>query len=282
VGNHVLRDRIWDSKKLERCSDGAAAWYPWIFLVADDWGRFEYHPHAIWMCVFRRRPSVSLADVEKWLTEYQSEGLLVRFTTNSGLAFWTGFKGRKESERRDSQYPDPMEFEDVREMLAFIEGGGRPAERARRRRGNGAEASRKDRALSEQIGDGDRSEIHQTPGARAPRRKASKTPEEFDTRESRSLVDAYNAVFGTSIGYTPGNLRAAVRAFSQGYSLEHCKTVFEAVRERKTTAAQWCWENNREFEYLIRPAYRHNRSQEITQGPLDKIPNELATGRKAS
>lgn len=115
-----------------------------------------------------------------------------------------------------------------------------------------------------------------------PRAEARKVAEESDTSETRSLIDAYNAVFGTSIGYTPGNLRAAVRALSQGYHLEHCKTVFEAVRERKTTTAQWCWENNREFEYLVRPPYKHHRSQEITQGPLDKIHNELATGRKAS
>lgn len=122
------------------------------------------------------------------------------------------------------------------------------------------------------------------PKPAAPRKsvKTAAGNESNDTTESRSLIDAYNAVFQTRIGYTPGNLRAAVRALSQGYSLEHCKTVFEAVRERKTTTAQWCWESNREFEYLIRPAYKHTRSQELVQGPLDKIPNELATGRKAS
>lgn len=125
-------------------------------------------------------------------------------------------------------------------------------------------------------------------GATAPggrRRPKKQEVSENDTPERRALIDAYNAVLsapGKQIGYTPGNLKAAGRALAEGYTLEHCKTVFEAVKAGATIQARWCKENNREFEYLVRPPYKHHRTGEVVQGPLDKIHNELATGRKAS
>ena len=122
------------------------------------------------------------------------------------------------------------------------------------------------------------------PSARARRSSVSSGAQipETATAPQRAVVDAYNSTFGTSLSYTPGNLRASARALAAGYTPEQISAVFSAVRERKTPTAVWCADNNREFEYLIRPAYKHHRTQEITEGPLDKIPNELATGRKAS
>lgn len=155
MANHVIRDRLWESRKLERCSDGAAAWYPWIFLVCDDHGRFEYHPRAIWMCVFRRRPSVTQKDVENWLSEYEREGLLIRYHINGELAFWTGFEGRKPSERRPTDYPDPLTFPEVKKRLRELgldsQGGGRAATKPRKSRDKAAEASPQNRGSSDQI-----------------------------------------------------------------------------------------------------------------------------------
>lgn len=94
------------------------------------------------------------------------------------------------------------------------------------------------------------------------------------------VVNAYNEVFGTKLESGPGNLKAARRALAEGYSLEAIRSVFVAVRDKTTETAAWCHGHNREFEYLIRPAYK--KAGEPTQGPLDKIPNELATGRKAT
>lgn len=147
--NHVIWDRLWESRKLERCSDQAAAWYPWIFLVCDDEGRFEYHPRAIWASVFRRRPSVSQEDVENWLAQYDHEGLLVRYHVDGGLAFWTNFKGKKPSERRPSQFPDPLQFPSVKERLAEIDaerhGRANTATKPRKRRAQTAGQPRKRR-----------------------------------------------------------------------------------------------------------------------------------------
>ena len=58
MASHVIRDRIWESRKLAACSRDAALAYPWIFLVADDWGRFEFSPRRIWSRVFGARPAV--------------------------------------------------------------------------------------------------------------------------------------------------------------------------------------------------------------------------------
>lgn len=114
--NHVIRDRIWDSKKLRRCSMAAAMAYPWVFLVADDWGRFEYDPARIWSKVFGGRKDVAEADVEAWLTEYEREGLLIRYSAGGEMAFWTKFEGRPPSKRRPSHYPQPPEPKEKRKV----------------------------------------------------------------------------------------------------------------------------------------------------------------------
>lgn len=273
MGNHVLYDRIWESDKLARCSRNAALAYPWILLVADDHGRFEYRPRRIWTRVFGSREDVTQTDVTKWLEEYIAVGLLVRYHIDGDLAHWVGFKGRKPSDRRPSEYPDPADFP---AHTGTDEAG---AEEARQEGGEGAETARQKAARS--VSDLDQIRSRSTSERSAPSSRRSKANPGEDTPERRELVDAYNATFGTRIGYTPGNLRASGRALGEGYTLEHCKTVFAAVKAGSTPTAAWCRENNREFEYLVRPTYRHTRTQELVQGPLDKIPNELATGRKA-
>jgi hypothetical protein len=147
VPNHVIYDRIWQSKKLEQCSDLAAAWYAWVFLVADEWGRFEYHPRAIWGEVFRRRPNVTLEQVTAWLQEYERVGLLIRYHINGELAVWTNFIGRKYSERKASSLPDPADFPEVLERCQQlnVKLDGR-ADAPRRRRGKSAEDPRQKRA----------------------------------------------------------------------------------------------------------------------------------------
>lgn len=117
MANHVIYDRLWESKKLSECSRDAAMAYPWIFLVADDHGRFEYRPARIWAKVFGGRKDVSLEDVSGWLTEYFRVGLLLRYHIDGDLAHWYKFKGRKLSERRKSEYPDPLDFPPFTEIV---------------------------------------------------------------------------------------------------------------------------------------------------------------------
>src|SRR5688572_13995127 len=107
MANHVLYDTLWASKRLRRCSRDAAMAYPWIFLVADDHGRFEYDPRAIWSKCFASREDVTVNDVALWLSEYEREELLFRYGADEQFAYWYNFKGRKPSERRKSNYPEP-------------------------------------------------------------------------------------------------------------------------------------------------------------------------------
>lgn len=103
----MIYDAIWESDRLAECSRDAALAYPWIFLVADDHGRFEYKPRAIWKNAFAYRQDVTVEDVARWLEEYWKARLLVRYHIDGELAHWHKFRGRKPSDRRPSEYPDP-------------------------------------------------------------------------------------------------------------------------------------------------------------------------------
>jgi hypothetical protein len=108
VANHVIYDRIWESKKLAACSLRAALAYPWIYLVADDWGRFEYVPKRIWGRVFGSREDVRLAEVVAWLAEYERVGLLVRYEVGGHLLCqWTRFVGPPPAKRHAPTMPGP-------------------------------------------------------------------------------------------------------------------------------------------------------------------------------
>jgi len=116
MSNHVIYDRIWESRKLAQCSLKAALAYPWIYLVADDWGRFEYLPRVVWGKVFGSRKDVKASDVERWLNEYRRVGLLFVYGMSqkgdtaldrSVYAQWSHFTGPPPSKRRASFVPRP-------------------------------------------------------------------------------------------------------------------------------------------------------------------------------
>jgi electron-transferring-flavoprotein dehydrogenase len=54
--------------------------------------------------------------------------------------------------------------------------------------------------------------------------------------------------------------------------------VFRAVSGRETPTAVWCLENNHDFEYLIRPPYKHRKTGEMVVPPFDKITNVHYSG----
>jgi hypothetical protein len=107
MSNHVIYDRIWVSQKLAKCSLKAALAYPWIYLVADDWGRFEFLHRVIWGKVFGGRTDVKAAHVAAWLAEYRRVGLLDIYEADGRfVAEWCGFVGPPPSKRSVSLLPD--------------------------------------------------------------------------------------------------------------------------------------------------------------------------------
>ncbi len=97
--------------------------------------------------------------------------------------------------------------------------------------------------------------------------------------DQKLLIDAYNGCFRAAISYTPGNMTAAKRFYDQGYTLEQALVLFEAVVQCRTPSATWARNVNREFEFLIRPSYV-NKNNQVVQAMLDKVMNELASGRE--
>jgi hypothetical protein len=107
VSNHVIYDRIWVSQKLAKCSLKAALAYPWLYLIADDWGRFEYLPRVIWGRAFGAREDVRPGEVEAWLGEYERAGLLDVYNSEGRrVGAWTNFSGPPPSKRRAPTLPD--------------------------------------------------------------------------------------------------------------------------------------------------------------------------------
>lgn len=202
--NHVIRDRIWESKKLRRCSKEAALAYPWIYLVADAWGRFEFHPARIWALVFGGRKDVTPGDVEGWLNEYEREELLFRYHVDGELAVWNGFYSRSKHLRKASQYPDPEPFRKKRKKVVAKAGdicdhnSGRQSGTTQQREGD------RDREL-----DRDKRDDH---GAGAPvvavfdhwRTATGKTGAKLDDRRRKVISAMLKA------GYTADDLKRAV------------------------------------------------------------------------
>jgi hypothetical protein len=276
LAKQLLRESVWTSQKLARCSLETHLAFPFLLPIANHWGLFELDYRAIWQKVAAYRDDLDPGRVTLWLKELEDRGLFKRYQGEDGKLYgaWLNFKGLPVSQRTATDIPEPP-FDNSLTMEQIQPDWRAPTGRV----GTPYPLPTLGVPIDRELVDKQETST-KTLSAPTTRRKVKAVSEQIDTEQNRALIDAYNAAFGTAIGFTPGNLRAAVRTFASGYSIEHCKTVFAAVKAKATVTALWCHDNNREFEYLIRPAYKHNRSQETVQGPLDKIPNELATGRK--
>lgn len=201
MGNHVIYDALWLSDRLARCSKEAAMAYPAIFLVADDHGRFEYHPRRIFKTVFGYRDDVTLEEVTRWLSEYWEHGLLIRYHIDGQLAYWYKFRGRKPSERRPSDLDDPAESPEY----SFSEHG---ATRGRR----GGDEGALDKIRAEQI----RAEQN-TALARGER------PPVEGRLNSREAAEAWQARHGDA--EVPGALWKPLKRLSERFGWARVKPV---------------------------------------------------------
>lgn len=136
MSNHVIYDRIWGSRKLARCTLKAALAYPWIYLLADEWGRFELAPKRLWGIAFGAREDVKLRTFVSWLDEYVAVGLLKRYEIDGvTICEWTNFVGPPPSKRRQATLPSEsgeIETEGLRPVSRFQ--AGTAMERSKQRR----------------------------------------------------------------------------------------------------------------------------------------------------
>ena len=183
MANHVIRDRIWESRKLRTVSREAALAYPWIFLVADDHGRFEYNPRRIWSLVFGNREDVTREEVAGWLEEYWRAGLMKRYHIDGDLAVWEGFVGRKASERRESKIvsPDGMPVFTPNDLAEPRDNARQGAEK----RGDPRQIDPRAEIETEQSG----AETERSSGDGA--KSLSPVPEDLRTEYARAVWEAY-------------------------------------------------------------------------------------------
>jgi hypothetical protein len=253
LSNHVIYDRIWESQKLAKCSLKAALAYPWIYLVADDWGRFEYHPRVVWGRVFGAREDVKLRDVTGWLEEYRAIGLLAVYEKNGReVAAWTRFSGPPPSKRHAATLPGPngrIESKGFKYKSRFqsaarsqqsdsIEARSRKQEAGNRKleAGNGKQESGGDAATNPAPS-----------GAARPAavvRSVRRQKPGDDTQESRTGVDDHARITGRKADYSGPKLALFARLLREGRTGQEWCRVLEALQARSVPSAAFARDGN--------------------------------------
>lgn len=81
--NRVVREGILDSDRVNKLSWSAEVFYRRLMSVVDDFGRFDARVDVLRSKLFPLRiDKVSIADVEKWLTECVGAGLVSTYLVN--------------------------------------------------------------------------------------------------------------------------------------------------------------------------------------------------------
>lgn len=121
MSNQLMRVGLLGSKRLRRCSFRAHMAYPYVYLIADHWGRFEWDLPVLNSLLFGAR----MADVPKgylpgtkgvpegyllcMLYEFEANGLLRRYQADGTvIGLWSDFKGLPESKRAASKLLGPQ------------------------------------------------------------------------------------------------------------------------------------------------------------------------------
>ena len=112
--NRVIKDSIWKSRKLARCSMSAQLHYPRLYLLVDDYSCFELDADVIKGLVYPKL-NVSCRQIVGILNDYEGHGLLFAWQEN-GTKFGY-FTGKEEgrlpppTRRHSRQTPEPPKKE---------------------------------------------------------------------------------------------------------------------------------------------------------------------------
>jgi len=80
--NRIINLSIWSSKRLNRVSIESILLYIGVLNFADDYGALEFSSRQIWGNVFPYRDDISIKNVEKWIDELISSGVLMKVLVN--------------------------------------------------------------------------------------------------------------------------------------------------------------------------------------------------------
>jgi hypothetical protein len=122
VANRVIKDSIWKSKKLAKCSVEAQLHYPRLYLIVDDWSCFEIDTEIIHGKVYPKlRKEVPHEFIGIYFNEYNVNGLLFIWTDEQGHDYGY-FTGKEEgrlpppTKRHKRSTPEPPQVD----LLKYI------------------------------------------------------------------------------------------------------------------------------------------------------------------
>jgi hypothetical protein len=104
--NRILRDGILDSKRVSELSPAAELFYRKLLSLVDDYGRYESDSDLLRGKLYLRRPSVTVQDVEEFLSECAlgPNPLVVLYTADSKEYLQVV---NFQQQERTKKYPDP-------------------------------------------------------------------------------------------------------------------------------------------------------------------------------
>lgn len=108
MANRMLNGEIARSESLSHVSRDAALTFVLLISVADDYGRFDGRPLALLASLYALRNDVDLSDLEGWLQELETEGLIVRYEAEGrrylSMPAWPKYQRLRNSR---SKWPEP-------------------------------------------------------------------------------------------------------------------------------------------------------------------------------
>lgn len=97
------------SEKMAQLSPEAERCFWRLQTHCDDYGKAEDHPRLIWAALFPLHEEITSADVDQWLKEMESVGLIERYAVGDRrclrIVRWDSFQ--KPQRKTDSKLPDP-------------------------------------------------------------------------------------------------------------------------------------------------------------------------------
>lgn len=119
MSNRVIKDSIWTSKKLARCSINTQLHYPRLYLLVDDYSCFEIDSEVIKGLAYPKL-KIDCSQIEAFLNELEANGLLFSWQQNgTSYGYFTGEEeGRlpPPSRRHKRQTPEPPK----KELTAYL------------------------------------------------------------------------------------------------------------------------------------------------------------------
>jgi len=112
VSNRVIKDDIWTSKKLARCSLCSQLHFPRLYLLVDDWSCLEIDYEVILGKAYPKlRKKVRIITIKACFADFEDNGLLFTWTVQDRLYGY--FTGKEEgrlpapTRRHKRQTPEP-------------------------------------------------------------------------------------------------------------------------------------------------------------------------------